>query len=156
MTTQHAIDSFSTYQRTRSFSRHTIRRRRTSLSSLGRWIAPMPLTAATAELVEEWLGTFATPRTKHAYRSDVAAVGVLGAGRGEGAEPFLDQLGGRRGQRHRGDPAPEAGQRCAATADRVAAERSGALVGREAVDGVLGGHGVGLSGPGLGTGTTDR
>ena len=73
MTTQHAIETFSTYQRTRSFSRHTIRRRRTSLSSLGRHIAPMPLTAATTELVEEWLGTFTSPRTKHAYRSDVAA-----------------------------------------------------------------------------------
>lgn len=73
MTTQHAIDAFSNYQATRSFSRHTIRRRRTSLSSLGRHLAPMPLTAATAELVDEWLGTFETPRTKHAYRSDVAA-----------------------------------------------------------------------------------
>jgi integrase len=73
MTSQHAIEAFTTYQRGRAFSPHTIRRRRTSLSSAAAYSSPLPLIAITAELVEEWLGTFSSPRTKHAYRSDLSA-----------------------------------------------------------------------------------
>lgn len=65
------VEAFSTYQRTRGFSENTIRRRELSVAMFARFIAPMPLAAATTELIDEWLGTFASPRTRHAYRSDV-------------------------------------------------------------------------------------
>jgi integrase len=73
MTTTQALASFATYQKGRAFSPHTIRRRQTSLASIARYIDPLPLLAATPDLVEEWLGTFVTPRTKHAYRSDLSS-----------------------------------------------------------------------------------
>ncbi len=68
-----AIDAFARYQEFRRFSPATIDRRRASLTSLARFLHPAGLGDATTELLEEWLTTFAAPRTRNAYRSDVRA-----------------------------------------------------------------------------------
>jgi len=65
------IETFSDYQRGRGFSRNTVRRRRVSLTSFANHIAPLPLERATQELVEEWVHSFDSPSTKHAYLADL-------------------------------------------------------------------------------------
>lgn len=65
------LTHFGAWQRQRGFSAHTVRRRRASLSSFARWMAPGHIAAATAMDVEEWLGSFGSTRTRHAYRSDL-------------------------------------------------------------------------------------
>ena len=52
---------------------HTIKRRRSSLRSFAKWVAPLPIEQADARHVEGWLATFSAPRTRHAYRSDLSA-----------------------------------------------------------------------------------
>lgn len=68
---QHLFEAFAAWQQGRAFSPKTILRRRTALRSFHRHIAPMPLTSATFEHVEEWLRQYSSPRTRHAYRSDL-------------------------------------------------------------------------------------
>lgn len=65
------LEAFSAYQRTRNFAENTIDRRRTSIGSFTRHIAPMTLDRADLDHVEEWLGTFASAATKHHYLSDL-------------------------------------------------------------------------------------
>ena len=67
------IDAYTAYQRNRAFSEHTIKRRVCSLNRFRRHMAPQPITRATAADVEEWIGVLIKPRTKHAYRGDLAA-----------------------------------------------------------------------------------
>lgn len=67
------ITQFLDHLAMREMSPKTIKRRRTTLRSLERWLDPMPIIDADAERLEEWLATFASPRTRHAYRSDCAA-----------------------------------------------------------------------------------
>lgn len=65
------VDNFAQFQRMRSLSEATIRRRRTSLEGLARWVAPTELVAATQPDIEAWLGSLPTARTRDAYRTDV-------------------------------------------------------------------------------------
>jgi integrase/recombinase XerC len=51
----------------------TIKRRRTSLPQFVRHITPVTLHTVTGRDVEDWVATKRAPRTRHAYRSDVAA-----------------------------------------------------------------------------------
>ena len=67
------IDGYAAYQRNRAFSEHTIRRRICSLNRFCRDVAPKSITRATAADIEDWLSGLIKPRTKHAYRSDLAA-----------------------------------------------------------------------------------
>lgn len=70
MHNQH-FNAFAAWQQGRAFSLKTIRRRRSALTSFGRHIHPMPLDTVTYADVEDWLIQFDSPRTKHAYRSDL-------------------------------------------------------------------------------------
>lgn len=67
------IDQFTEYQRARAFSEHTITRRQSSLRSFCRFVAPLKLGEVSGLDVEEGVGTPRTPRTRHAYRSDLSA-----------------------------------------------------------------------------------
>lgn len=67
------MDEYLAHLAMRAMSPKTIKRRRSSLRSLERWAHPQPLLQVGAETIEEWLATFVAPRTRHAYRSDVAA-----------------------------------------------------------------------------------
>ena len=67
------VDDFLAHLAMRAMSDKTIRRRRSSLRSLARFAHPQPLLEVGAETIEDWLATFSAPRTRHAYRSDVAA-----------------------------------------------------------------------------------
>lgn len=72
MTNSH-VANFHHYQDVRGFSDKTIRRREGSLRQFAAAIDPLPLLAATGDLVDEWLGTFRSPATRHAYRADLMA-----------------------------------------------------------------------------------
>jgi len=67
------LASFQAWQAMRAFSPATIRRRRSSLRLFGAHIAPLRLGQATTDDVEDFLSTRRAPRTRHAYRSDLAA-----------------------------------------------------------------------------------
>jgi len=67
------LELFVKYQQARSFAQATIDRRSSSINTFARFIAPVPLEQANAADVDEWVGTLRAPRTKHAYRSDLAA-----------------------------------------------------------------------------------
>lgn len=68
----HAIEAFTRHQEFRRFSPATTKRRRASLTSLARFIAPLTLLSpeVTTELLEDWLNQFAAARTRRAYASD--------------------------------------------------------------------------------------
>lgn len=65
------IDQFMKHQRYRGLSRATMERRRDVLRQFQRFIEPLSLEQATAEHLEEFIGSKRAPRTKHAYRSDL-------------------------------------------------------------------------------------
>lgn len=65
------IDQFAAYQQGRGFSAKTIERRRGTLSGFARFLEPKTIERASTLDIEEWLQTFSSPRTKHAYRSDL-------------------------------------------------------------------------------------
>ena len=67
------IASFEAYMAARSFSPCTLERRRVALGQFARFIAPMSLLDASGQDIDEWIGTKNAPRTRHAYRSDLAA-----------------------------------------------------------------------------------
>lgn len=69
---QELIDAFLTYQTGRSFSAETIRRRRYSLMRFARSLAPLGLRQAKPADIDDFLTKLNTPRTRHAYRSDLA------------------------------------------------------------------------------------
>ena len=72
-TATHLIELYLTHIAGRSFSEFTIRRRRGSLGRFAAFIHPTPLLLADGANIEEWLQQFGAARTKHAYRSDLAA-----------------------------------------------------------------------------------
>ena len=65
------IEQFSNYQLMRGRSPLTVRRRRKTLESFGRFLEPATLGDATLEQIEEWLASKPAARTRHAYRSDL-------------------------------------------------------------------------------------
>lgn len=67
------IEAFTAWQVGRSFAATTVKRRRCSLLLFAKYIRPVTLSDATGPMVEEWLGTYTSARTKHAYRSDLSA-----------------------------------------------------------------------------------
>lgn len=83
------IIAFRRYQKVRALSPRTIRRRGVSLKQFAAWIAPLPLITATSDLVDEWLGTFVSPATRRAYRSDLMAFYAWAAKREMCANPVL-------------------------------------------------------------------
>src|SRR6187431_1714083 len=66
------VQAFLTWQHGRGMSQSTIRRRRISLNSYARFCAPAPMLCTDMQMIEEWLATFSSPRTRHAYRSDLS------------------------------------------------------------------------------------
>lgn len=68
-----AFEQFATWMGTRGMSENTVKRRRSSFANFARWVAPLPVVEADAELVESWLASFPNSRTRHSYRSDLAA-----------------------------------------------------------------------------------
>lgn len=71
--TDSLIRQFLTHLEGRNLSRHTVDRRRHALRGFARHIAPLQITEATAELIEEWLRSKQAPRTRKAYRADLQA-----------------------------------------------------------------------------------
>lgn len=65
------IDQFCRYQRGRGFSSQTVKRRRHTITTFARILEPKTLDRATTADIEEWLQQHRTPRTRHAYRSDL-------------------------------------------------------------------------------------
>lgn len=65
---------FAEHQKYRGLARATIDRRRYSLAGLARYIAPVPVAIVRADLLEEWLGLYIDPATRHAYLADVRAL----------------------------------------------------------------------------------
>lgn len=72
MTTDH-VAAFRQYQHVRNLSPKTIMRRDVALRQFAAHIAPLTLIEATGDLIDEWLGTFRSPATRRAYRSDLQA-----------------------------------------------------------------------------------
>lgn len=70
------LQAFETHEEARGLARATVERRRYTLRKLGRFAAPMRLLEVTPELVEEWLATYRSAETKHAYLADVHALFV--------------------------------------------------------------------------------
>jgi len=83
------VRAFRRYQQVRSLSPKTIRRRGVTLKQFAAWITPLPLLEATADLIDEWLGTFTSPATKRAYRSDLMAFYTWAAKRDMCTNPVL-------------------------------------------------------------------
>lgn len=68
------IDAFTKHQQARNLSKATIDRRRTSLSSLGRFADPVGLLEVTPELLEDWVRSYRNAETAHAYLADARAL----------------------------------------------------------------------------------
>lgn len=67
------LDAYSRWQEGRSFSPHTIKRRRVSLGLLAASVYPLGLADVTHGDIEDWLRSKRAARTRHAYRSDAAS-----------------------------------------------------------------------------------
>ena len=67
------VDLFANYQRGRGFSPRTIKRRTVTLRALERAVAPSELSDATTDDIAEFLLRYPSPRTRHAYRSDISS-----------------------------------------------------------------------------------
>lgn len=65
------IESFASWQRMRGFSEATICRRRRTLTAFAKALAPRTYSEASLEDLERFLGSQASARTRHAYRSDL-------------------------------------------------------------------------------------
>jgi integrase/recombinase XerD len=65
------IDQFLAWQQARHMAPKTIKRRRISLASFEAFIAPADVTTVHWTAVDDWLGQWPSPRTRHAYRCDV-------------------------------------------------------------------------------------
>lgn len=65
------IDAYCAYQRQRNFTDATIKRRRLTLTTFARFLAPAELHSAVLEDVEQFLATKPAARTRHAYLSDL-------------------------------------------------------------------------------------
>ena len=67
------ILAFSKHQEARGFSPNTVKRRTTTLQAFARLLEPSGFDTATPDDVQEFLLRYKAPRTRHAYRSDLAA-----------------------------------------------------------------------------------
>lgn len=67
------VEAFSAWQLGRAFSPATVRRRRVTLVAFIKHLRPADLASATGIMVEDFLSVHDKPRTRHAYRSDLAA-----------------------------------------------------------------------------------
>lgn len=65
------FEGFTTYQQARAFSPNTLRRRRLAFGRFAKFIAPSPVLSATPVDIDEWMSKLQSPRTRHAYRSDL-------------------------------------------------------------------------------------
>lgn len=65
------IDAYAQFQAGRAYSPNTIKRRTLALASFERWLDGVELVAAAPTDIEGWLRTKASPKTRHAYRSDL-------------------------------------------------------------------------------------
>lgn len=65
------IDQFMRHQQYRGLSVSTIKRRRNVLGQLAAFLEPLGLERATRDHLETFIGSKQSPRTKHAYRSDL-------------------------------------------------------------------------------------
>lgn len=68
---QTLIEAFGAHQASRNLSERTIKRRSLTLRQLERLIAPSSLVEATGDDLETFIASKASPRTRHAYRSDL-------------------------------------------------------------------------------------
>ena len=66
------VSAFASYMRVRGFSHATVRRRVGTLAQFCRLITPKPILTATDSDIHEFLSLYESPRTRHAYRSDLA------------------------------------------------------------------------------------
>ncbi len=73
MTAAELVAAFGEYQTMRGFSPNTVQRRRLSLGRFLAFVSPGDFTTATTADVEEWLRRLRSPRTRHAYRSDLGS-----------------------------------------------------------------------------------
>ena len=90
------LDAWLSLQRARNFSPKTLGRRLTSFRSFERFHAPNHVFDATADSCAEWLSTFTSPATRHAYRSDMSQLLLWALKRGlVKANPF-DEVGAIR------------------------------------------------------------
>jgi integrase len=80
------------YQALRGFSPATIRRRRQTLSSWARFLAPADPLSGTLDDVEQWLRRWPVARTRHHYRSDLSLFYAWAVKRGLAAANPLDML----------------------------------------------------------------
>lgn len=83
------VAAFRQYERVRGLSRKTIERRDVSLRQFTASITPMPLFQATAQLIDDWLGTHPSAATRRAYRSDLMAFYTWAAKRDLCVNPVL-------------------------------------------------------------------
>ena len=67
------IAAFSKHQEARGFSPNTVARRTHTLRAFARLLEPSGFDTATPDDVQEFLLRYPAPRTRHAYRSDLAA-----------------------------------------------------------------------------------
>lgn len=84
-----ATSDFHRYQQLRALSPKTIRRRSVTLKQFAAYVAPLTLLQTDAVLVDEWLGTFTSPATRRAYRSDLMAFYTWAVKRDLCANPVL-------------------------------------------------------------------
>jgi integrase len=73
VTDQELLDAFDEYQRGRGLAKATRGRRRMSLGSVGRFMAPRSITEVKVGDVDKWLARLTSPGTKRAYYSDLGA-----------------------------------------------------------------------------------
>lgn len=66
------VDLYLAYLALIGMATSTAKRRRSSLRAFGRYLHPLPIERAGRDHVEQWLGRFPTPATRHAYRSDLS------------------------------------------------------------------------------------
>jgi integrase/recombinase XerD len=86
---EETVLAFRRYQKTRGLARATIERRDVSLKGFAAYIAPLELAEGEPDLIDDWLGTFTSPATRRAYRSDLMAFYTWAAKRGICSNPVL-------------------------------------------------------------------
>lgn len=74
MTNDEILSAFDTHQRAKGLARATVERRFYALRKLAVFTAPLSLLEATPEVIEDWLSTYRSAETKHAYLADVRAL----------------------------------------------------------------------------------
>lgn len=107
MTDAELFAAFETYQRSRAFSECTIKRRRSSLSRFAAHMTPRSVTEASFDDVEEWMSDYQSPRTRKAYRSDLASFFRWATRRGLATANPMPMVDSVRVPRSMPKPAPQ-------------------------------------------------